>query len=524
MSYTRKQRAEAAARGWNKRREKHLQQPEYVKINLPKEPNGAGLIDIGAELPITTNALAGGIPKWEDPVLDLDASAYVTMRRCGAIKKATRKLGIRTVKLNWTVVGAKKPKPKPAMPKPDPLAAAAGLKPVALIGKNKVRLKLPEGSAIEFNEDGSDADPETPEEPNKQTRAEAVAEIFGQIPGWSDFVDWCTGSIHEGTRFYQIKTGDGREKAGGEAWKVPNLAKGGRHRVNAGGDLEWDGAQKLVQQQTVTGQADRPAKELPLDQFCIHSPGGSSNPNGDLDLGVALFNAVVKPWNRGITSGDLWVRLFAVPAILAGTKIDKARPDRITTMLDARAQALAASLGTQGNTTALSNDELIRLLQADPAGLTGMVAWQQYLEGIADDMITLGALTGSAGVAQANRTGDTETHRDNEDEAAFANAVQIAETFNRHILPWIIKKNPSLPPLEDGESEVYLWPNDPSEGDEQDVDVETEGTEDAPELDEADDVERTAALFADMQARSMTARGRQAQVALAAVSPTPPVH
>lgn len=462
MSYSRRRRAEAARAGWTTRREKHLAQPHYTTVKATAEPV-IGNEEIAAELPITSNALAGGIPKWEDPLLELSSTAYIETRRCLAIKKAVRKLSIRTAKLNWTMVGPKTPKRAPKHS--SPLAAA--------ITPDTLKLEADPALVAAITPDAVTAAPA-----QTQTRAEALAEIFGQIPGWSDFIEHCTGSLVEGTRFQQVKTidaNDPRNRSQG-AWIIPDLYMGQRHRYNAGGDIEWDGASQLVQVEKTTGEARRAARILPLDQFAIHRPGPGSNPEGDLDLGVALYNGVVKPWNRGITSGDLWVRLFAIPAVLMGAKIDAARPDRVPSILAERAQKFAQALQSPGSTTALSNAEVVQLLQADPGGLTGIVEWQRYLESQVDDVLTLAALTSSAGLTQANRTGNTAEQKDNEDEAAFANAVQIAETFNRHILPWIIEKNAAtLPPLGSGEPEVYLWPNDPNEGDEQNVGTEAEG-------------------------------------------------
>lgn len=488
------------------RRTKANAQPLYKEVKVPDEPV-VGNEELAGELPVTTNALAGGIPKWEDPLLELSPTAYVEMRRCLALKKGHRKLTIRTCKLNWTMVGADSDKAPGGVDTSTLTPAQQQLIPDTLA------LEADPALVAAITPDGLDAAPASPAATGPtQTRAEALAEIFGQIEGWSDFVDHCTGSLYEGTRPYQIKTkkpDDPRNRSKGK-WTVPNLYMGGRHRFNAGGDIEWDGANQLIQVEKTTGEAKRKARRLPIAQFAIHRPGPGSNPEGDLDLGIALYNAVVKPWTRGITSGDLWMRLFAIPAVLMGAKIDKARPDRITAMLDARAQAMQASLQSQGSVTALNSAEVVQLLQADPGGLTGVVAWQQYLESLVDDVLTLAALTSSAGVAQAGRTGNTAEQKDNEDEAAFANGVLIAETFNRHILPWIIEKNPDLPPLADGESEVYLWPNDPNEGDEQDITTEPEAPGGALDMSPVDalgqDTENQAAAFEMLQAKAYAKR------------------
>lgn len=500
-------------------------QPHYKTVNAPEEFS-IGNEELAAELPVTTNALAGGIPKWEDPLLELSPTVYSEMRNCLALEKGIRKLSIRTAKLNWTMVGAKKAKaPKPA-PKPAAPIDLSPLDTLALEADPSLVAAISPDTPIQQSEEPEQAAAST------QTRAEALAEIFGQIQGWSDFIEHCTGSLVEGTRFQQIKTikpDDPRNRSQGK-WTIPDLYMGGRHRYNAGGDIEWDGADQLVQVEKTTGEASRKTKKLPIKQFAIHRPGPGSNPEGKLNLGVALYNGVVKPWNRGITSGDLWVRLFAIPAVLMGAKIENTRPDRITALLTARAQQMNAALAAPGSTTALSNQEMVQLLQADPGGLTGIVEWQRYLESQVDDVLTLAALTSSAGLTQANRTGDTSEQKDNEDEAAFANGIQIAETFNRYILPWIIEKNPDLPPLAEGESEVYLWPNDPQEGDEQDIEVATEGTAPGPELDmgplDALDTENQAEVFEALQAKAFTKRatGDKASVALAAFQPMPPVH
>ena len=450
-----KRSAKAAA----KKRWKANSQPDYKTIgNLPVATAPEG-VELAPELPTTLDALGGGMPRWEDLVYDLDPEAYRKMRVCIAIVKAVRKLAVRTAKLNWTIVG-------------------------------------------------------------KGERADAIKEIFGQIKNWGDFIEWMTWALIEGVRFYQIKTAEARPGST-QAWKVPDFFMGGRLKERAGGSIEWDGADKLVEKLQSSPLATQSARELPIEQFVIHKPGGGSNPEGDLWLGAALFNSVGKAHPRGITSGDLYMRLVGIPAIMAGAKIDKMRPDRITAMLEAKATKALTTLDHQGYAKAagLSNEETIKLLQADAKGLDGIVNWLRYLESIADDLLAFGVLTSSSGIADAGRTGDTSQHSDEGDDAAFANGVQIAETFNRYVMPWILRKNPNLPELAEApedvdadaltpeeaiknaapfqfkpkaapkpmlagtlepkeperETEPYLWPKDPTETDSQDVEVESEG-------------------------------------------------
>jgi hypothetical protein len=453
MPFNKRTAKQAANKRW-----KQNAQPDFKTTrNLPTAPE-SDTIDIAAELPITIDAMAGGMPRWEDLVYDLDPLAYRQMRTCIAINKAVRKLAVRTAKLNWTIVG-------------------------------------------------------------KGERADALKEIFGQIKNWGDFIEWMTWALIEGVRFYQIKTAPARPGSL-QPWNVPDFYMGGRLKKNAGGDMVWDGAEKLVCQQRVSAVSAEEAKKL-SEQFAIHRPGGGSNPEGDLWLGAALYNAVGKAHPRGITSGDLYMRLFGIPAIMAGAKMDSARPGALQTQLEARAKKALQALDHQGNAKAvgLSNAETIELLQANPQGLDGIVNWLRYLESIADDTLAFGVLTSSSGIADAGRTGDTQEHGDEGDDAAFANGVQIAETFNRYVMPWILRKNPDLPELAEPpaeaesdaltpeeavlnaapfqfkpkgepkptmagtlepkeperETEPYLWPKDPTDTDSQDVSVESEG-------------------------------------------------
>ncbi len=447
-----KRTAKAAAR----KRWKDNALPVYPGASKLPRVAESELIDLAPELPITIDSLAGGALRWEDLVYDLDPEAYRKMRVCVAIVKAVRKLAVRTAKLNWTIVG-------------------------------------------------------------KGERADAMKEIFGQIKNWGDFIEWMTWALIEGVRFYQIKTAEARPGSK-EAWKIPDFFMGGRLKEKAGGSIVWEGGDTLkMKQETGGAVVVQNPQELPIEQFVIHRPGGGSNPEGDLWLGAALFNSVGKAHPRAITAGDLYMRLFGIPAIMAGAKIDKMRPDRIQAMLEDKATKALAAMDNRGSAKAigLSNEDTIKLLSADPAGLTGIVEWLRYLESIADDLLAFGVLTSSSGIADAARTGNTQTHSDEGDDAAFANGVQIAETFNRYVMPWIVRKNPDLPELAEApvdaeaetvenaapfkfkpkkepgptmagtlepaepeqEMEPYLWPKDPTETDSQDVSVESEGTD-----------------------------------------------
>lgn len=432
MPFTKKTAKAAARKRWAS-----LQLPDYGVTPGTPSVSGNDLKDLASEMPESLNALAAGVATWEDWVRNLSADAYQQMFTCPAIIKAIRKLSIRTAKMDWHVVEPAKDKTKPQTAQLAFEAAQAGMP----------------APAMEPEHEGSD-------------RAKALTEIFSNIDGWSDFVENCTWALPEGLRIHQIK---GVMKG---LWKCPDFHGGGRRKYNAGGDMQWDGT-RLVQILRAKGGQTRPSAKLPLDQFAIHRPGPGSNPEGDLNLGVALYNSVARPHSRAITAGDDFVRLFGVPFRMMAGKMDKVTPGRKETLLaDMKAQAQQIGAGGVG---AMSDDNTVKLLQADPKGLEGIIAWLRYLEGTADDILTLAVLTGGAGTSNANRTGDTMVQRDNEDEGAFFNACQIALTFNRYVLPWILDRNDVPPPDDPEKPDIYFWPGDPDAGNTQSASAEEEG-------------------------------------------------
>lgn len=389
------------------------EQPQYVKIDAPLLRARDG-VEIAAPLPNYISSLAGGMPKWADVLLDLNAESYFRMRTNYAVMKAHRSLAVRSQRVRWSIVGT-------------------------------------------------------------GPRADVARRALEQTRAWGDFISHLTGSLYEGTRFYQIKTS--RDSTDCVA---PDFFMGARHRVDAGGDIEWDGATTLVQIMQSTGVADREVRRLPFDQFAIHCPGPATTPNGWLDMGVALYNAVVEPTRRALIATTQWIEKFGVPTLMVREEFGAARPAGIQERM--RANAHAAEAAVERKAVGLTSDQVIELLSGDPAGLTGLVDWLTHAEAIADDILNMGALMSSSGIATASRTGDTGEHADALDTAVFANCVSIAETFNRHVKPWINARNEALgfmPPLGKGEADWYLWPVPPQDDiDDQSIEREAPDADD----------------------------------------------
>lgn len=401
-------------------RQKEL--PDYGTAPVPAETNNQSVLDMASELPVTRNVLAGDIAKWDDPLLTLDPAAYLLLRTCPPIIKGVRKLAIRTAKLNWSVFGG---------------------------GRSR----------------------------------DALAEGVSGIDNWAGMCEWLLWARVEGTRFMQMKQHPLMRRTAGSTIDIndglvtASFFMGGRRKFNAGGEIEWDG-RNLIQVREVTSVTQRDTKKLPRWQFIVHRPGAGSSPEGDLDLGVALYNNVAKPHSIALPSGSNFVRLFGVPIkIIEVGGSDLTRAGMLSKMQQS-AEKLARLQG--GDQAALTDDEIVKLLQADAKGLDGIVSWLRYLESVADDMITQSVLTGAAGIANANRTGDTKTHKTEEDQAAFIAGCELADSLNRDFVPWFFRKNPDFAPSEN-EPMPYIWPEAPEDDDTQDVSVGETDTVDQPQ-------------------------------------------
>jgi len=301
-------------------------------------------------------------------------------------------------------------------------------------------------------------------------RADAIREIISQVRNWTDMIKWLNWADVDGVRFMQIKSAPARD--GGEPYIVPDFFMGGRKKFKAGGDIQWDG-RKLVRVQRTTGQATVETAKLPAWQFIIHRPGAGSNPEGDSNIGIATYR-IAYSWEEALKNTDAYMELFGVPIRVFKGKMDKVRADQVSGLLQDRAARL--KLLKTNKQLVLSDEEMLDLIEPKGQGFADMIEYARYLEGLLDQLFLANQLTSS--VTESNRTGDTGVHLSEESEAIYAGAMQIAEALNRHLLPWIVRKNPNLPELADGEFEPYIWPEPPQEAEEddsQDISVEDDG-------------------------------------------------
>lgn len=390
-----KDNPEAARAAAKKRWEKARQNPTELSLTLPDygtsgplpEQGVAGEVELAPQLPVTRDLLAGGIAEWDDDVYNVDPEAYQLMRTCPCVVSPVNKLAFRTASLDLVVVG--------------------------------------EGE-----------------------RAKAIQDIIDQSVGMPELIEWLTWARIEGVRFCQIKRAATRE--GGNIWIVPCFLGGGRKKQKAGGTIQWDG-RRLVEVQQTTGVTHHSPKSLPTESFITFRPGAGSNPEGDLELGMACYR-IAYNWNEALKNMDAYMELYGVPARIIKRKLDKAKPTQVNTLLTDAAQRLA--LMRNDKQMALSDEDVIELLEPKGKGFEDLTKYAQYLEGVVQMMILLNTLTSDT--KQAGPAGSSTVHLTEEDRAVWYNAHLIAEVLNTQLLPWIKAKNPDLPPLGEGESEPHL--------------------------------------------------------------------
>jgi len=285
-------------------------------------------------------------------------------------------------------------------------------------------------------------------------RAEALQEIIDNSLCWDEYVQWMVWALLEGVRFIQMKPAASPEGTGlnGQPWIVPDFFMGGRRKEKAGGTIQWDG-HRIVEVQQTTGLEARPAKELPYDEFIIFRPGGGSSPEGDHFLARCLL-PVADDWLNARRNTREYMNLFGIPARVLRKKLDEITPDKVTTALQTALNKIKDQQFQ--NAVALSMDEEYNLMEPRGQGFADMITYLRYLEGVANQLIVLNTLTSDT--AESGPAGSSGVHLSEEDKAILIIAIALAESFNRYGLPWIHKRNPHIPALQEGETEPYLWP------------------------------------------------------------------
>jgi hypothetical protein len=317
---------------------------------------------------------------------------------------------------------------------------------------------------------------------NAKRRAQ-FKEILQHTIGFGDMIDWITWALFEGVRYVQIKThSDGK-------WIVPTFKGGGRLKFKAGGRIHFDGT-RLIQVLSHSMYQIEESRQLPRDQFIMHRPGAGSSPEGDMDLGVAVYN-LCDGWWDGLIGAKLYAKIYGVPWQIVESDLRRARADRVQDLMKQAAARLADQQERQPGTApiiSLNLDNKVKLLQPATNGMADLWSHLDKLSGTIDQMIILTKLTNDVSDAVGG-VGSSGVALSEELVAALCNGMQCAESLNMDLIPWIATRNDGeLEPLADGETECYLWPMPPNTGDAGDMENDGNDPED-PEGGEEDDTE-----------------------------------
>lgn len=354
--------------------------------------------DVAHVTPITIDTLAGGVADFPDQVYeaDLTHNAHLLSASCPSVMKSMAHAEALVTRLDWVVIG--------------------------------------EGE-----------------------RAEQLQEIIDQSYCWESMVSWLLWAILEGVRFQYIKPHQTTK------WVVPDFQGGGRKKQKAGGTVQWDGTRLMQVQQL--GHESRDAEEIPLqnDQWIIHRPGAGSNPEGDLALGLSVY-LLAKSWIDAAKNIDSYFSLYGLPARILQKKIDNAQYDAARAMMIDAANSLAqkgdyaasAARARQRDQIVITNEDTLSLLEPRGKGIDDMTSYQRYIDGMIDQLIVLNQLTKST--TDAGPVGSSRVASEQQDASTFKAVIQIAESLNRYLIPWIDRNNPDLAELGEDEVEPYIWP------------------------------------------------------------------
>ncbi len=363
--------------------------------------------DVAFPLPTSIGGLTdSSFYTWDDEIYNLDLDGYKCMRRSPIIYQPIDKLGSRIAALDLVVVG-----------------------------------------------DGE--------------RAEAIQEIIDFSVGTPTLIKFMCWAYVEGVIFNQIKMAEAVED--GKGWIYPNFLGGGRHKANAGGTLLWDGNRVVKERQNNSpapnSEQHAPAAEFDRSHFVIFRPGHGANPEGDFELPRVLLN-LAKDYELCQKNLRAYADRHGLPREIVKKDMQKIAALRAQSELSGYANSVAQAKA--GQTLGINAKDTIELLE--PSGTTWqfLIEYKKELAGDAHKLILGQTLTSDT--KDSGPAGSSQVHMTEEDRYVHCAAKEIADTLNRDLLPWILRYNPDIPLLTEGEREVYLQfqPEGEREGEQED--------------------------------------------------------
>jgi hypothetical protein len=320
-------------------------------------------------------------------------------------------------------------------------------------------------------------------------RSAAIQKIIKQAYCLPDAIKFLVWGYLMGVVFVQISKGVTRE--GPDIFTVPDFMGGARHKWKAGGTYAWDWKRIMKQQddETVAATWDvTKEQEVRIEDHIIFRPGIGSSPEGDLDLAYAVFR-LAERYELISKNIDAYADRHGLPREIIKKEMNQVAAANAAAVRNNAARSVANL--TSGQAVGLSVKEALEYLE--PSGTTADFLLESLTEvyGEVHRLILNQDLTSST--KGAGPAGSSQVHLAEEEIAVQTAARQIAECFNRYLLPWILRENEDIPELPEGEDECYIEFVKAEAEEEEEEDEDTEDEEpvegaDTPQTPEVKDV------------------------------------
>lgn len=262
-------------------------------------------------------------------------------------------------------------------------------------------------------------------------QAEDVQTILDASQHLSAAIEWLMWGLVEGVRFMYMDPYEDPETK----FITGNFTNGGRKKINAGGNVAWDGT-RLVTERKTTGVDQTETEELNIKEWIIFRPGAGSNPQGDPELGLIAYD-IAKDYLEARKNQAAYMELHGIPTRVIKKKLDRVRSTQVQGILGDAAERYAKIKNNQA--LALQQDDAVELLEPKGKGFLDMIEFNRYLA--AEFQMAILGNTLTSDTASSGPAGSSEIHLSEEDEYVYFYALQIAEALNMHYLPWLGNQN-----------------------------------------------------------------------------------
>lgn len=333
-------------------------------------------------------------------------------------------------------------------------------------------------------------------------RAEWVKKKLEHSLAFYHLLENCVWAKLEGARYHQLKPAPARSGDMTVSW---DFEHGARIKEKAGGTIHNDGV-NLYEVRRGGATEQRTERLLDHADFLEFRPGLTPNPEGNTTLGMSLA-PLVAAWHDGLYRAKQNAKVASLPATIVEHDFRQRRPSTVSAAISANVTAIQQAQST-GGVVGLSAEAKAKILQPAPGMLADLWVHLEKIVGMVYQAILHNSLTTTT--SDSGPAGSSKVHMSEEDKAILVLAMQIADAFNKWAVPALFRWNDGfdVPPLNDGEEEVYFWPEPPKDSDAGEInssDKDHNGSDDVPATPE--EREANMALIALRQIVQRSKRG-----------------